>query len=52
MSKDSSTAIDKLITKFGFTPSDFSKIKDLVKDEEEEDEMDTLMVIPNNTNRT
>lgn len=43
ISKDASAAIDKLVNKFGFTPSDFSKIKDLVKEDEEEDEMDALM---------
>lgn len=43
ISKDSSTSISQLIARFGFTPSDFSKIKDLVKPAAKESVMDGLM---------
>ena len=51
ISKDASAAIDKLITKFGFTPVDFSKIKDLVKEEEKVDGL-TALGLGNNVSTT
>lgn len=43
ISKDSGSAMDKLGAMFGWTPSDFNKIKDMVKEPEKVDEMATIM---------
>lgn len=42
ISKDASATIDKLIAKFGLTPSDFSKIKDMVKEKKKKSALDRL----------
>lgn len=44
ISKDASATIDKLIAKFGLTPSDFSKIKDMVKEKKKASALDSLTV--------